>query len=294
MIKAGRIPISVIVLTKNEALVIGRTVERLACFDQVIVVDSCSLDSTSAIAAEAGAEVVNFEWNGQYPKKKQWALQLSHIRNSWVLFVDADEYPSAALLEELSDRVPELERHLHASYDIELEYYFAGNLLKHGHRVMKRALVDKRRCQFPVIDDLGVAMMWEVEGHYQPVSRGSVGRLHGHLIHDDVDPLFDYFSRHNRYSDWEAYLRLNPGTRHAVQDGRTRQGRVFDAIPFKPLAFFVYSYALRGGFLDGRPGFDYAIALSFYYWQIEVKRRAMAATVAPAAVGNTRSSGEAL
>jgi hypothetical protein len=48
---------------------------------------------------------------------------------------------------------------------------------------------------------------------------------------------------------------------------------LFDRVPFKPAAFFAYSYVIRAGFLDGRAGFDYAMALAMYYWQIGVKYR---------------------
>jgi membrane-bound metal-dependent hydrolase YbcI (DUF457 family) len=47
---------------------------------------------------------------------------------------------------------------------------------------------------------------------------------------------------------------------------------LFNASPLRPLAFFVYSYVVRGGFLDGRSGYHYALAKAFYYWQIRVKQ----------------------
>lgn len=265
------LPITALVLTKNEERVITRTCERLARFDQVLVVDSASTDDTVKLAEAAGAEVIDFEWDGRYPKKKQWALERPEIRNDWVLFVDADESPSPDLVEELGTLTADLERRTCAAYDVPVRYFFLGAELRHGYRVTKRALVDRTRCAFPVVDDLGVATMWEVEGHYQPTADGRVDTLTGKLEHEDIDPLFDYFARHNRYSDWEAHLRLHGDSRREVAKNRSRLGRVFDRVPFKPVVFFLYAFVVKRGFLDGAPGFHYAVANAFYHWQSIVK-----------------------
>ena len=101
---------------------------------------------------------------------------------------------------------------------------------------------------------------------------GGIGRLQGRITHDDPDPLFDYFARHNRYSDWEAHLQVRE-SRTKVDEARTTRGRRYARVPFKPVAFFLYSYVARQGFRDGHAGFHYAVAHAFYYWQIGIKRR---------------------
>jgi hypothetical protein len=133
------------------------------------------------------------------------------------------------------------------------------------------------RSAFPVVNDLGAPGIREVEGHYQPETTWPVGRLQHRIVHDARDPVSSWFARHNRYSDWEAHLRQNEVLRREVASKRTAKGRIFDAVPLKPLFFFCYAYGARAGFLDGRAGFDYAVALSTYYWQIGVKTRELAA-----------------
>lgn len=265
--------ISVIVLTKNEEAGLGYTLQRLSAFSDVVVVDSNSEDATVAIAESRGVRVVNFTWDGSYPKKKQWALDNAGAVNDWVLLLDADEFPTEELVEELRAMTPELEARRFGAYDINLTYRFAGKYLTHGHRVTKRSLVDTTRTRFPVVDDLGAPGIREVEGHYQPESTEPVGKLRATLVHDDKDPVSSWFARHNRYSDWEAHLRLHEGTRRDIASKRTAKGQLFDRVPFKPVTFFAYAYIARAGFLDGRAGFDYAIALSMYYWQIDLKTR---------------------
>lgn len=270
---AGQLPITAIVITKNEEGAIARCVEALSFADQIILIDSHSRDRTVAIAQSLGAEVVSFRWNGDYPKKKQWGLEHPSVRNNWVLMLDADEVVTPALALELHQLFRSGAQKNHAAFDIQLDYRFSGRILRHGHRVRKRALLDRRRARFPEVNDLEAPGITEVEGHYQPEIAGPVGVLRQRILHDDPDPLSSWVSRHNRYSDWEAYLAIHPHSRTLVRENRSRQGKLFDRAPLKPLAFFVYSYLIRGGFLDGRAGFDYAYALAFYYWMTGAKLR---------------------
>jgi glycosyltransferase involved in cell wall biosynthesis len=258
---------TLVILTKNEEQHIERAVRSGHRFAEVIVVDSHSTDRTARIATDSGATVVEFAWDGGYPKKKEWALQ--HASFDWVIYLDADEYLSEALVEEIKSTITDDDI---SAFEVPLAYHWMGRRLRHGHRVTKRIGMRKSKGRWPRPDDLDVKNMWEVEGHYQPVvDSGNVVPLSATLGHDDRDGLYDYFARHNRYSDWEAAM-LSKGDLESARS-RSRLGRIALKLPFKPLVFFCYSYLLRAGFLDGRSGFDYAAALAFYYWQIELKRR---------------------
>jgi glycosyltransferase involved in cell wall biosynthesis len=266
------IPATVIVLAKNEEANLRKCIASAANFAEVFVVDSHSTDRTREIAVEQHAEVVDFEWNGRYPKKKQWALENLPISHDWVLYLDADEELTPKLAAEIRGVLEDKPRH--SGYFVGLDYRFLGRTLRHGQRVHKLVLFDRTCGGFEERDDLDAANMWEVEGHYQPRISGSAGRLRSPLVHDDHDSLFHYFERHNRYSDWEATLRQkdHPDV-HSTQEAELKSGvkSAFHALPFKSLAFFLYSYIWRRGFLDGRAGYHYALAKAFYYWQIRVK-----------------------
>src|SRR5689334_17244297 len=95
------IPISAIIMTKNEERVLPHTLKSVAEFDQVFAVDSHSQDDTCEIAKGMKAEVVQFTWDGQYPKKKEWSLLNLPFRNEWVLYLDADELVTPGLASEL-------------------------------------------------------------------------------------------------------------------------------------------------------------------------------------------------
>ena len=161
-------------------------------------------------------------------------------------------------------------------YFVALDYVFLGRRLRHGLRVYKLVLFDRRRARYVERDDLDVENMWEVEGHYQPRIDGQVGSLQARMIHRDEVGLYHYFERHNRYSDWEAAVRSRGGIGRDDETQtarRSRLKRAFAKMPFRSLGIFVYSYVLTGGFLDGRAGFHYAVSRSFYYWQIGLKMR---------------------
>ena len=282
------IGVTVLLLTKNEEVGLGACLESLTDFGEVIVVDSNSTDRTVEIARAHGATVVNFTWNGRYPKKKQWQLENIDTLNRWVLMMDADESCTPELLAAIRAAEPEMARHEFAAYDLRLDYVFAGRSLKHGHRVVKRALVDRERVKFPEVNDLDAPDIGEVEGHYQPIASGPIRTLDGRLRHDDKDPVATWFARHNRYSGWEAHLMYNAEFGQHAAAFKSRQGRLFGRVPFKPLAFFLYSYVARAGFLDGRAGYDYAIAQSMYYWQIGLKYRELRdAAAAPSPAGKS-------
>jgi glycosyltransferase involved in cell wall biosynthesis len=269
------VPVSAIVLTRDEEANIAKCLRSLARFDEVFVVDSRSSDRTVEIAQQHGAHVVTFAWSGQYPKKKQWALEHLPLTHDWILFLDADEEASPALIDEVAalfdDGEPPRD-----GYFIALDYVFLGRVLRHGHRVHKLALFDRRRGRFAEYPDLDATNMWEVEGHYQPVITGTTAVLKNPIVHADHDSLFDWFARHNRYSDWEAVLRAKgaiDGGDEAQPGIRKVLKRVFGRLPLKGTASFLYAYVLRLGFLDGRAGFQFAIAKAFYYWQVGLKER---------------------
>lgn len=103
---AEKIPVSVIIVTKNAASTLAACLAAVQDFDEIIVVDSASSDQTVAIAADYDATIVDFSWNGEYPKKRQWCLNNVSTRHEWIFFVDADEIVSPELCREIFWNLP--------------------------------------------------------------------------------------------------------------------------------------------------------------------------------------------
>ena len=93
--------VSIIIMTKNEEARIEACLNGVRDFDDVWVVDSCSDDKTIEIAADMGAQIFDFKWNEQYPKKKQWCLENVPVKHDFVFLVDADEIVTPELVEEI-------------------------------------------------------------------------------------------------------------------------------------------------------------------------------------------------
>ncbi|MCB1532940.1 MAG: glycosyltransferase family 2 protein [Alphaproteobacteria bacterium] len=260
----GKIPLSVLVATKNEAPRIARCLEALKDFAEIVVIDSASTDGTAEIAAANGARVVNFEWAGSYPKKRQWCLDILDLAHDWVFFVDADEVVTSALVEELRDM-----DFAAAGYFVRGQYVFRGRVLKHGLKNNKLALFDRRRIEFPVVDDLDIEGMGEIEGHYQPVlkaghEREEIGQIEAPLLHYAYEDEQGWRARHARYARWEIEM----DKRNAWPGDARLSKRLFKALPFRWGVAFLHSYFLKGGVLDGRAGLDFARSRASYYRMI--------------------------
>lgn len=267
----GAIPVSVIVTTKNEERRIGACLAALRRFDDVWVVDSHSADRTGVIARRAGARVVNFRWNGAYPKKRQWCLDHLDLRYERVFFVDADEHVPAALIDEIAG----LDWRA-AGYFVSGRYEFQGRCLRYGLRNNKLALFDRRRAAFPVVDDLDLPGMGEIEGHYQPVLTGgdAPGRLRTPLIHRAYDDAAGWAARHARYARWEAGMEAKKAW--PADPSRCRQWLklLFRALPLRAAAAFAHCYIFRMGFLDGLAGYRFACSRARYYRMIAAAGKA--------------------
>lgn len=263
--KDSKIGISAVVFTKNESANIEECIKSLQHFSEVIVLDSMSTDRTKEIATLLGATVIDFAWDGKYPKKRQWSLENVAYKNVWILFVDADERISEDFCFELDSFVKHSSDEYSAA-SIPINYYFAGTQLKHGQKPRKTTLLKIGKVHFPVIDDLGAKGMGELEGHYQPIVFGRTKKFRTSIEHNDNDPISTWMIRHINYAKWEAHLLLNDSVKRKVDKSKGPISSVLHKLPFRPFLFFMYSYVFKLGFLDGKAGFDYAFAKSWYYW----------------------------
>lgn len=99
------LPLTLLVITHNEAGNIARCLDSVPFAAEKVVVDSGSSDDTVAIARAHGARVVQQDWLGFGPQRNFATTQASH---DWILVLDADEYLSPDLGDELQRRLPAL------------------------------------------------------------------------------------------------------------------------------------------------------------------------------------------
>ncbi|MFA5592622.1 MAG: glycosyltransferase family 2 protein [Micavibrio sp.] len=263
----GRIPVSVIVVTRNEERNIARCLAALEGFDEIIIVDSHSTDRTAAIARSFGVPVIPFAWNGRYPKKRQWCLENVKTRHDYIFFLDADEEMTPALREEMAGC-----DYAHDGYFVKAAYVLGGRVARFGLKNKKLCLFDRRKFSFPAPDDLGARGLGEIEGHYQPVpSMGavSIGSFSQVLLHHAMEDMEAWKKRHQSYAAWEAVMREKKAHPDDVTLSRRMMKRMFLSLPsLQPMAAFLHSYIALGGVLDGGNGFRLARSRYDYYRSI--------------------------
>ncbi len=266
------IPVSAIIVTKNEQAKLPRCLEALHGFDEIIVVDSQSQDRTVAVAKDAGFEAVNFIWNKQYPKKRQWCLDNVPLKHDWVFFVDADEIVTDQLKAEISNlfaHAPDA-----AGYFVRGWHSVNGKVLRHGLQNNKIALFDRRKMEFPVVDDLDIPGMGEIEGHYQPVLKAGftseeIGQVKEGLIHDAIDDERAWLFRHQKYARWEMGMNAKDAWPIDPKPLRNRVKNFLRRNKFRPQLMFLVSFIFLLGFLDGNEGLKFAHRKMQYYKLIQ-------------------------
>ena len=269
------LPISVIIATRNEENRIARALEALGnSFGEIWVVDSQSSDKTKEIASSfLGVRVVDFVWNGAYPKKRQWCLDNLDLGYEWVLFIDADEYITPQMIRELK-KMPLSG----AGYFITGAYIFEGRSLRFGLKNNKLALINRHKMMFPVVDDLDISGMGEIEGHYQPVLKSGyknepIGQIKNGLYHDAYGDVRAWKERHERYASWEIEMDRRWAWPQETSLYRRVLKRLFKNFPWRGNIALLHSYILKLGFLDGPRGWRFARTRKTYYDMIARQRK---------------------
>lgn len=262
--KQPKIPVSVVVVTKNEVQNLPRCLSALEAFDDIVVVDSGSTDGTPEIAKSFHVPCLNFVWNGQYPKKRQWILDNLPLRHDYVFFVDADE----EVTKNLCDEIRGLD-FSYAGYFVKGAYVIEGKVLRYGLQNNKLCLFHKKMMAFPVVDDLDVPGMGEIEGHYQPILKtgfvGRIGQLKTRLNHYAMEDMERWSARQNRYAMWHQEVLRRRALPNETSVVRHISKYILYQTHVGPCGMFVFSYFLKGGFLDGRRGLIRALSLYDYY-----------------------------
>ena len=127
--------VSIIMRSFNEGWALRETLPALRAQEyrnwELIVIDSGSTDGSVEIAERCGAKVVQFEFNGTWPKKKNWALENLRFNNDWVLILDADEVLPPESAAEIADAVANTKGI--AGYWINRRFFFLGRWLRHSY-----------------------------------------------------------------------------------------------------------------------------------------------------------------
>lgn len=259
---------SVLILTLNEEMNIQNCIESLSGCDDIVVLDSHSIDSTREIAEKCGARVFLRQFDN-YASQRNFGMNDIDYKHDWLLMLDADECMSPELYKEM-------ELMLRDDKDITLyrmrrKDMFFGKWIKRSSgyptwfgRLMKIGYVRVER---------------EINEEYH--TDGTVGYLKEHIYHYPFNNgIHAWFAKHNRYSTMEAEHKFNDGDANVPvsllfhRDPANRRKAIKSIIyrmPMRPLIMFISLYFLRLGFLDGVAGLKFSILRSIYEYMIDIK-----------------------
>ena len=270
---------SVLIATKNEEQDLAGCLESLHLVDDVVVYDCLSTDRTQSIALEAGARFIvrpgyddSRAFGGNEALHRTWGIHEIPYKNSWLFVIDADERLTPEAAAELQAIASNPDPRF-VAYRIRRRDFFQGRQLRYVQtspwyiRFFRPEFVHHERLVNTVT-----------------VVEGPVGELKHPLDHYPFSKgLSHWIARHNSYSSFEAQQILQ---NRASQESfslpaafferdfnrrRFHQKELFYRLPARPLIKFLLLYILKRGFLDGRPGFTYALLQSIYEAMIVLK-----------------------
>jgi len=238
--------ITATIITLNEEDRIAEAIASLPCCDEVIVIDAGSTDRTREIARERGARVILRPWEG-FSKQKNFAAE--QARNDWILSIDADERLSI----ELADQIMRWKREdpPAAACSMPRRAFYLGRWINHSgwYPDRKIRLYDRRRCA------------WEGDFVHESMKvDGSVGKLHGDLMHFPYRDWSDHAARIDRYTELAARAARSAG----------RRGNIVKLALAPPLTF-IKAFVLHAGFLDGWRGLAIAYMGARYVFRREFR-----------------------
>ena len=230
--------LSIIIIAYNEEDQLPRCLKSLPAGAEIIVLDSMSQDHTAQIAASFGAQVFQRPFTNFADQKN---AALAYGTRKWVLAIDADE----ELSPELAQKLPELLTQTEAS----------------AYRLDRRLVFMGRRMRYGKTKDRPLRLFLRGAGQYRGAIHEEYVPRAGHTLflsgavlwHYSYRDLSDYFQRFNRYTS-------------AIADQHAAQGKnpSFLGHVLRPWFEFFTRYVLRLGFLDGYPGYTYALISSLY------------------------------
>jgi len=242
--------ITATIITLNEERNIARAIESLRCVDQIVVLDSGSVDRTVELASNLGAVVVEDPCLVFAIHKNCPAEQAKH---DWILSLDADE----ALSEALEGEIWNLKKNgpAHDAYTMPRMAQYMGRWILHGgwYPDRKVRLYDRNKAR------------WVGDFVHESVKvDGRVGHLESNLLHFTCDSLSEHLRTLDRY------------TTLAAEELVSRKARIgLSNLVIDPAWTFVRSYILKRGFLDGLEGLTIAHMAAIYTFLKYAKARNM-------------------
>lgn len=278
--------ISVIILTYNEELHIRRCIENVEPIARdIFIIDSFSTDKTLEIAK--GYEKVHIlqkKWENNHAKQFNWGLENADIKTKWVLRLDADEYLTPELIDELKEKLPLLPNDVNGII-FNRRHIFMGKWVKRGVypvKLLRMFRYGKGVCEQRLMDE----HIQLTEGHFVEFNYDfcdhNLNNLSwwtqkhiGYAIREATDLLdMEYDLTGSAKNDETINL-----SSQALKKRRRKHGYAKKPLFWRSFAYFIYRYFFKLGFLEGKEGFLWHFLQGWWYRTLvdakvyEIKRK---------------------
>lgn len=211
--------------------------------DEIVVVDGGSTDRTLNIAKSFNAKIIQTNNPPNFHINKNKAIDAA--KGDWVLQLDADEIVLEGLKKEIKKAIKSASIN---GFWIPRKNFFLGRFLKKGGQYPDYTLRLYRR---------GKGRLPAKDVHEQAEVLGKVGYLKNDLLHMRDKTFSIYIDGLNRYTDLLATQIKNPN--------------FFTYFFIKPIFWFLKAYIRHKGFMDGFPGFIFALFSSLRFPVSDIK-----------------------
>jgi glycosyltransferase involved in cell wall biosynthesis len=257
--------LTAIILTYNEELHIQRCIENiLPVAKEIFVVDSFSTDRTIEIAQSLGAKVYQNKWESNHAKQLNWGLEHLPVQTRWILRLDADEYLTNELVEEIEKKLPEIKEDI-SGIILRREQYCFGKWV-HPLKLIRIFEYGKGFCEQRWMDE-----------HIQ-LSEGKTIEFEHKFLDHNLNNFSWWIQKHNGYSIREVidlldvelnlsekdHSEINIG-KEAIEKRKKKLKYVHLPLFFRSFLYFLYRYILKAGFTKGKAGFIWHFFQGWWY-----------------------------
>jgi glycosyltransferase involved in cell wall biosynthesis len=260
--------LSVIILTFNEEIHIRRCIENIKPIaKEIFVVDSFSTDNTIEIVESFGAKVFQNQWPGNQATQFNWALANLPIQTKWVLRLDADEYLTSELIDELKHKLDTIPSTV-TGVIFKRRHIFLDKWIKKGTYPVKLLRLFQYKKAF-------CEQRWMNE-HIQ-LNDGFTTEFEYDFVDHNLNNLSWWITKHNGYAIREAIDLLNielnisgsPKDNELTGQAASKRNKKLSyanaPLFFRSFAYFIYRYIIKLGFIEGKEGFLWHFLQGWWY-----------------------------
>lgn len=263
--------LSVIILTYNEELHIRRCLDNITDIArQIFIIDCFSTDKTVEIAKlYPNVDVLQNKWIN-HAIQFNWALNNAPIKTKWVLRLDADEYLTEELKQELQNRLPSLSDN-YTGVILPLRRVFLGRIIHRGMpqvKLLRLFQYGKANSEVRQMDEhiqLICGETIEFKNEFADDNLNDISwwtRKHvGYAIREAVDLLDIEFDLTGSAKN-DADLHISP---QALAKRMKKHKYARQPLFWRAFAYFCYRYFFKLGFTEGKEGFLWHFLQGWWY-----------------------------